>query len=60
MSLTWKAATAGAPVLPGEFTDADGSAFFKPDDGFSIGTAGQPDFGTQPPDVVHLKSRSIM
>jgi hypothetical protein len=60
MSLTWKAATAGIPVLPGEFTDLDGSPFFEPNDGFDIGTAGQLDYGIQPPDAIHIKSGSIM
>lgn len=60
MSLIWKAATAGTPVLPGEYTDIDGSFFFEPDDGFDIGVAGQPDYGIQPPDAVHIKSGSIM
>ncbi len=50
----------GTPVLPGEFEAITGNYYFKPESGFSIGTAGTANYGIQEPDAVHLKSRSIM
>jgi hypothetical protein len=50
----------GKPVLPGEYSTQEQGFFFEPNDGFDIGTAGQLDYGIQPPDAIHIKSGSIM
>jgi hypothetical protein len=60
MTMIVKGKSAGTPVLPGEYGAIEGGFYFEPDDGFDISVVGEEDFGTQPPDAVHLKSRSIM
>jgi hypothetical protein len=55
MSLVIKLLSAGVPVAAGL-----GFHFFRPVTGFTIGTAGQLDFGISVPDAVHVPSGSIM